>query len=117
VVKGVRAVSRFTLRPRVIGDEVYPRRNRRTQAREVPLAISKAVDDAKKNMFPCEAQLDDHHESLCRFDAARGAACVCPPRPYPRDRRPGGRARSARSGRLRDVLANRSATTNHPSTC
>src|SRR5262249_52243112 len=42
------------------------------KAREVPLAISKAVDDAKKNLFtvPKHGQTITH-ESLGEFDAAR----------------------------------------------
>ena len=70
VVKGGRRFS-FTALV-VIGDEVDRVGVGYGKAREVPLAISKAVDDAKKNMF----QVPKHgttitHEILGRFDAAR----------------------------------------------
>jgi small subunit ribosomal protein S5 len=56
----------------VIGDEVDRVGVGYGKAREVPLAISKAVDDAKKNLF----QVPKHgttitHEVLGRSDAAR----------------------------------------------
>jgi small subunit ribosomal protein S5 len=56
----------------VIGDEVDRVGLGYGKAREVPLAISKAVDDAKKNLF----QVPKHgstitHEVLGRFSAAR----------------------------------------------
>jgi small subunit ribosomal protein S5 len=56
----------------VIGDEVDRVGVGYGKAREVPLAISKAVDDARKNMFtvPKHGQTITH-ESLGRFDAAR----------------------------------------------
>ena len=70
VVKGGRRFS-FTALV-VIGDEVDRVGVGYGKAREVPLAISKAVDDAKKNMF----QVPKHgqtitHEILGHFDAAR----------------------------------------------
>src|ERR671916_493631 len=70
VVKGGRRFS-FTALV-VIGDEVDRVGVGYGKAREVPLAISKAVDDAKKNLF----QVPKHgttitHEVLGRFDAAR----------------------------------------------
>ena len=70
VVKGGRRFS-FTALV-VIGDEVDRVGIGYGKAREVPLAISKAVDDAKKNMFtvPKHGQTITH-ESLGRFDAAR----------------------------------------------
>ena len=70
VVKGGRRFS-FTALV-VIGDEVDRVGVGYGKAREVPLAISKAVDDAKKNMFtvPKHGQTITH-ESLGRFDAAR----------------------------------------------
>src|SRR4030095_14931993 len=56
----------------VIGDEVDRVGLGYGKAREVPLAISKAVDDAKKNLF----EVPQHgttitHESLGEFGAAR----------------------------------------------
>src|ERR687883_589724 len=70
VVKGGRRFS-FTAVV-VIGDEVDRVGVGYGKAREVPLAISKAVDDAKKNLF----QVPKHgttitHEILGRSDAAR----------------------------------------------
>jgi small subunit ribosomal protein S5 len=70
VVKGGRRFS-FTALV-VIGDEVDQVGVGYGKAREVPLAISKAVDDAKKNLF----QVPKHgttitHEVLGRSDAAR----------------------------------------------
>jgi small subunit ribosomal protein S5 len=70
VVKGGRRFS-FTALV-VIGDEVDRVGVGYGKAREVPLAITKAVDDAKKNIF----QVPKHgttitHASLGRFDAAR----------------------------------------------
>ncbi|MBA3366401.1 MAG: 30S ribosomal protein S5 [Actinobacteria bacterium] len=70
VVKGGRRFS-FTALV-VIGDEVDRVGVGYGKAREVPLAISKAVDDAKKNLF----QVPKHgttitHEILGRFSAAR----------------------------------------------
>ncbi len=70
VVKGGRRFS-FTALV-VIGDEVDRVGVGYGKAREVPLAISKAVDDAKKNMFtvPKHGQTITH-EVLGRFGAAR----------------------------------------------
>jgi len=70
VVKGGRRFS-FTALV-VIGDEVDRVGVGYGKAREVPLAITKAVDDAKKNLY----QVPKHgttitHQSLGRFDAAR----------------------------------------------
>ena len=70
VVKGGRRFS-FTALV-VIGDEVDRVGVGYGKAREVPLAISKAVDDAKKNLF----QVPKHgqtitHEVVGTFDAAR----------------------------------------------
>src|SRR5262245_38433810 len=70
VVKGGRRFS-FTALV-VIGDEVDRVGVGYGKAREVPLAISKAVDDAKKNLF----QVPKHgttitHEIIGQFDAAR----------------------------------------------
>ena len=70
VVKGGRRFS-FTALV-VVGDEVDRVGVGYGKAREVPLAISKAVDDARKNLFtvPKHGQTITH-ESLGRFDAAR----------------------------------------------
>jgi small subunit ribosomal protein S5 len=70
VVKGGRRFS-FTALV-VIGDEVERVGIGYGKAREVPLAISKAVDDAKKNMFPVPRHgTTITHEVLGRADAAR----------------------------------------------
>jgi small subunit ribosomal protein S5 len=70
VVKGGRRFS-FTALV-VIGDEVERVGVGYGKAREVPLAISKAVDDAKKNMFVVPKHgTTITHEVLGRFDAAR----------------------------------------------
>jgi small subunit ribosomal protein S5 len=70
VVKGGRRFS-FTALV-VIGDEVDRVGLGYGKAREVPLAISKAVEDAKKNLFrvPKHGQTITH-EILGAFDAAR----------------------------------------------
>src|SRR5919198_4221126 len=70
VVKGGRRFS-FTALV-VIGDEVDRVGVGYGKAREVPLAISKAVDDAKKNLFTVPKHGSTiTHESLGEFDAAR----------------------------------------------
>jgi small subunit ribosomal protein S5 len=70
VVKGGRRFS-FTALV-VIGDEVDRVGVGYGKAREVPLAISKAVDDAKKNMFTVPKHgTTITHEVLGKFDAAR----------------------------------------------
>src|SRR3954465_1167447 len=70
VVKGGRRFS-FTALV-VVGDEVDRVGIGYGKAREVPLAISKAVDDAKKTLFtvPKHGQTITH-ETLGQFDAAR----------------------------------------------
>jgi small subunit ribosomal protein S5 len=70
VVKGGRRFS-FTALV-VIGDEVDRVGVGYGKAREVPLAITKAVDDAKKNLFtvPKHGQTITH-EVIGRFGAAR----------------------------------------------
>jgi small subunit ribosomal protein S5 len=70
VVKGGRRFS-FTALV-VIGDEVDRVGVGYGKAREVPLAISKAVDDAKKNLFTVpKHRATITHEITGRFDAAR----------------------------------------------
>jgi small subunit ribosomal protein S5 len=70
VVKGGRRFS-FTALV-VIGDEVDRVGVGYGKAREVPLAITKAVDDAKKNLFTVPKHgTTVTHESLGKFDAAR----------------------------------------------
>jgi small subunit ribosomal protein S5 len=70
VVKGGRRFS-FTALV-VIGDEVDRVGVGYGKAREVPLAISKAVDDAKKNIFSVPKHgTTITHEILGQFDAAR----------------------------------------------
>jgi small subunit ribosomal protein S5 len=70
VVKGGRRFS-FTALV-VIGDEVDRVGVGYGKAREVPLAITKAVEDAKKNLFTVPKHgTTITHEILGRFDAAR----------------------------------------------
>jgi small subunit ribosomal protein S5 len=70
VVKGGRRFS-FTALV-VIGDEVDRVGVGYGKAREVPLAITKAVDDAKKNLFTVPKKgTTITHEVLGKFDAAR----------------------------------------------
>ncbi|MBA2461638.1 MAG: 30S ribosomal protein S5 [Actinobacteria bacterium] len=70
VVKGGRRFS-FTALV-VIGDEVDRVGVGYGKAREVPLAISKAVDDAKKNLFTVPKHgTTVTHEILGTFDAAK----------------------------------------------
>jgi small subunit ribosomal protein S5 len=70
VVKGGRRFS-FTALV-VIGDEVDRVGVGYGKAREVPLAISKAVDDAKKNLFTVPKHgTTVTHEILGEFDAAK----------------------------------------------
>jgi small subunit ribosomal protein S5 len=109
VVKGGRRFS-FTALV-VIGDEVDRVGVGYGKAREVPLAISKAVDDAKKNLFtvPKHGQTITH-QVLGRFDAARvllrpasaGTGVIA-----------GGGVRAVLElGGIRDVLAKSLGTTN-----
>jgi len=70
VVKGGRRFS-FTALV-VVGDEVDRVGVGYGKAREVPLAITKAVEDAKKNLFTVPKHgTTITHEVLGRFDAAR----------------------------------------------
>jgi small subunit ribosomal protein S5 len=109
VVKGGRRFS-FTALV-VIGDEVDRVGVGYGKAREVPLAITKAVDDAKKNIFTIPKHGSTiTHEVLGRFDAARvflrpaseGTGVIA-----------GGGVRAVLElGGIRDVLAKSLGTTN-----
>jgi small subunit ribosomal protein S5 len=109
VVKGGRRFS-FTALV-VIGDEVDRVGIGYGKAREVPLAISKAVDDAKKNMFtvPKHGQTITH-ESLGEFDAAR--VLLRPASPGTGVIAGGGVRAVLELGGIRDVLAKSLGTTN-----
>jgi small subunit ribosomal protein S5 len=109
VVKGGRRFS-FTALV-VIGDEVDRVGVGYGKAREVPLAISKAVDDAKKNMFtvPKHGQTITH-ESLGQFDAAK--VLLRPASPGTGVIAGGGVRAVLELGGIRDVLAKSLGTTN-----
>jgi small subunit ribosomal protein S5 len=109
VVKGGRRFS-FTALV-VIGDEVDKVGVGYGKAREVPLAISKAVDDAKKNLF----EVPKHgttitHEVIGKFGAARvllrpaseGTGVIAG----------GGMRAVLELGGIRDILAKSLGTTN-----
>ena len=109
MVKGGRRFS-FTALV-VIGDEVDRVGVGYGKAREVPLAISKAVDDAKKNLFTVPRHgTTITHEIIGQFDAARvllrpaseGTGVIA-----------GGGVRAVLElGGVRDILAKSLGTTN-----
>ena len=109
VVKGGRRFS-FTALV-VIGDEVDRVGVGYGKAREVPLAISKAVDDAKKNLFTVPKHgTTITHEVLGRSDAAK--VLLRPASPGTGVIAGGGVRAVLELAGVRDVLAKSLGTTN-----
>ena len=109
VVKGGRRFS-FTALV-VIGDEVDRVGVGYGKAREVPLAISKAVDDAKKNLFTVARHgATITHEVIGEFDAAR--VLLRPASPGTGVIAGGGVRAVLELAGVRDVLAKSLGTTN-----